>query len=236
MTHRPHDQTPDPHDRDDDSEDFIVLGHSRVPRCTARTTRGTRCGKPALKGQRVCNFHGGNAPQARAAAARKIAAMEAEREAERAVVKFGLKRDVSPSQALLDELQWTAGNVEYFRAKAQEVGDDRLVMGVTKVVDDAMRGRVQTLEARPSVWYDLWMREREHLVKVAAAAARAGVEQRRIELAESTGLLVSDVVRRILDAFLTALLERGIDVRDWWDDEARQIVPREFRAIEAVTL
>lgn len=204
-----------------------------APRCTA-TAKGTgkRCAAPRMLGQNVCRTHGGGAPQSRKKAQERLA----EAEASKAVERFALRRSVSPSEALLEELQWTAGNVEYFRQKVQELGEERLVSGVTKIVDDPRLGRRQTVESKPSVWYELWMREREHLVKVAAHAARAGVEQRRIELAEQTGLLVATVVRRILDALLGALLARGIDVREVWDDEVRTIVPREFRAIEAATI
>lgn len=207
----------------------------QLPACHATNRRGEPCGNPAMRGQKVCRIHGGKQPAAMAKAAQRVAEAEAVRQAELAVTRFGLKRDVSPSQALLDELQYTAGNVEYFRSKVQAESDERLVMGVARVVN-GQRGQETTLEAKPSVWYELWMRERDHLVKVAAAAARAGVEQRRIELAEQTGLLVATVVRRILDGMLGALVARGVDVRDVWDDEVRVIVPREFRAIEAVTV
>lgn len=220
--------------QDQPTDDYLTLNGHKVPRCAANNQRGTRCGKPALRGQKVCDYHGGNSPQAKAAAKRRIEMAEAEKVAAKEVVRFGLKRDVSPSQALLDELQWTAGNVEYFRLKAAEVGEERLVMGLSRVVDNPTHGQIKTLEAKPSVWYELWMREREHLVKVAAAAARAGVEQRRIELAESQGMLVADVVRRILDSLLGVLLASGFDLREVWDQNVREIVPREFRAIEAV--
>lgn len=232
-------QPPQPDRYPKDDPNVINWNGRQFPRCTATNRQGERCKKPALREQTVCGFHGGNNPSAREKAARKVALKEAEakmeQERRRAVERFGLKRDVSPSQALLDELQWTAGNVEYFRLKMQELGDDRLVMGLTKVTDDPEKGQRKTLEAKPSVWYELWMRERAHLVKVAAAAARAGVEQRRIELAEQTGLLFASVVRRVLDSVLQVLLERGHDVREFWDDEVRVIVPREFRAIDAVT-
>lgn len=191
-----------------------------------------------MKGQEVCAFHGGSSPQARAKAAERIAAEEARVGAEAAVAMFGLRSDVSPSQALIDELQWTAAHVAYLRSKVIAAGEERLVMGVSKVVNDGGTdekpgNKTTTIQAGPSVWYQLWIREREHLVKVAAAAVKAGIEQRRIELAEQQAFLVAGVVRRILDGMLGALLEKGFDVRDFWDVWAREIVPREFRALEA---
>jgi len=208
--------------------DLTPLGKKR---CTSKNREGLRCGKPSLKGQDVCDFHGGNTPQAKAAAQRRLDAVEAAKQVER----FSLRRtDITPSAALLEELQWTAGNVEYFRQKANEVGDQTFVLAATKIVEGP-HGRTRTVEERPSIWYELWMREREHLVKVASACVKAGVEQRRIELAEQQGLFVANVVRRILDAMLSALLSAGVDVVKQWDTLTQEIVPREFRAIEAAT-
>lgn len=200
-----------------------------APRCKAMNRSGGRCKKPALKGQEVCDYHGGNTPQARAAAQRRLEAREAEKAVERFAVKVP---NVTPSEALLEELQWTVGNVAYFRSKVQDLDEQSLVMGVSKVVQDT-RGRSSTAEAKPSVWYEMWMRERDHLVKVAAACVKAGVDQRRIELAEQEGLLVAGVVGRILDSMFAALMERGVDTAQHWDDLTRTIVPREFRAIDS---
>lgn len=57
-----------------------------------------------------------------------------------------------------------------------------------------------TEKADPSVWYQLYLKEREHLAKVCALALRAGIEERKVKLAESQGLLVADAIRRILGA------------------------------------
>ena len=52
--------------------------------------------------------------------------------------------------------------------------------------------------AGPSIWPDLYDRERKHLVAVATAAIRADVEERRVRLAESQGELVAQAIRAIL--------------------------------------
>ncbi len=221
-------RTPGPHDPSWIPPEDRHPGGGRRCKAKAKGT-GDRCGKRAMEGQEVCGTHGGRQPAAMAKARERVA----EREAAAAVVKFGLQVDVSPSEALLTELRWTAGHVEYLRAKVQALSDQALVQGVTKVVDDPTKGRVQTVEAQESIWYSLYLKERKHLVEVAAAAVRAGVEQRRIEIAEQQGLMVAGVVGRILDAMLTALLERGLDPRAFWDSLTGEIVPREFRALEA---
>ena len=187
-------------------------------KATAKGT-GQRCQAWAMAGAEVCRVHGGRAPQVKAAAARRLAAQAAEQ----AVRTLGLAVDISPTEALLEEVRWTAGHVAWLRGKVQELaeepthrhvtfdGEDEdlletpgqrgaLVWGTTKVKtggDDA--GTTQ--EAKPSLWYELYARERTHLIKVCDAAIRAGVEERRVRLAEQQGDLLAFAIRRILEAF-----------------------------------
>jgi len=207
------------------------------PSCTGHSKRrgGAPCPQAPVHGLKVCRSHGGATKRARAAGARAVA----EQAAERAVATLGLAVDVSPTEALLEEVRWTAGHVQWLRGKVAELdesafrvdedgdpiaGDGRhsLVWGTTKVKsggDDA--GTTQ--EAKPSIWYTLYAREREHLVTVCAAAIKAGVEERRVRLAEQQGDLVATVIRRILDALtLTPAQLELVPV----------VVPRELRAIQ----
>ena len=187
-------------------------------KATAKGT-GQRCQAWAMAGSEVCRVHGGRAPQVKAAAARRLA----EQAAERAVRTLGLPVDISPTEALLEEVRWTAGHVAWLRSRVQELaeepthrhvsfdGEDEdlletpgqrgaLTWGTTKVKtggDDA--GTTQ--EAKPSVWYELYARERAHLIRVCSEAIRAGVEERRVRLAEQQGDLLALAIRRILEAF-----------------------------------
>ena len=188
-------------------------------KCKARKQDGTQCGAWPIRGAEVCRVHGGRAPQVKAAAARRLAAQAAEQ----AVRTLGLAVDVSPTEALLEEVRWTAGHVAWLRSRVQELaeepthrrvsfdGEDEdlletpgqrgaLTWGTTKVKtggDDA--GTTQ--EAKPSLWYELYARERAHLIRVCSEAIRAGVEERRVRLAEQQGDLLALAIRRILEAF-----------------------------------
>ena len=188
-------------------------------KCKARKQDGTRCGAWPIRGAEVCRVHGGRAPQVKAAAARRLA----EQAAQQAVRTLGLPVDISPTEALLEEVRWTAGHVAWLRSRVQELaeepthrrvsfdGEDEdlletpgqrgaLTWGTTKVKtggDDA--GTTQ--EAKPSIWYELYARKRTHLIKVCDAAIRAGVEERRVRLAEQQGDLLALAIRRILEAF-----------------------------------
>lgn len=164
-------------------------------KATAKGT-GQRCQAWAMAGSEVCRVHGGRAPQVKAAAARRLA----EQAAQQAVRTLGLPVDISPTEALLEEVRWTAGHVAWLRDRVQELESGDMSWGTTKVKtggDDA--GTTQ--EAKPSVWYELYTRERAHLIKVCDAAIRAGVEERRVRLAEQQGDLLALAIRQILDAF-----------------------------------
>jgi hypothetical protein len=136
--------------------------------------------------------------------------------------------DVDPAKALLDEIAVTYGHVQWLRGKVQELGADELVWGRTQT-DQGIgpQGPVDTTteKSAPNVWYQLYMTEREHLVKVSAAALRAGIEERRIKIAEDQGTLVASVLQRILAAL-------NLSPEQW--AEVPTIVPRELRALTAL--
>lgn len=191
---------------------------------------GRQCvgkGRPhlAMIGQTVCGIHGGKNPRNFAAAARRIS----EAKAAKLVTTYGLKIETTATDALLEEVQWTSGHVAWLRERVQEIAegtllDDEespLVWGVTRKKTGG-EDRGITEEAAPSIWLKLYQQERAHLVKVCTEAIRAGIEERRVKLAEQQGALVAKAINAILND-LNLTPEQAAKVPD--------IVPRHLRAL-----
>ncbi|NUS54724.1 MAG: hypothetical protein HOV66_07660 [Streptomycetaceae bacterium] len=166
-------------------------------------------------------MHGGAAPQAIEAASRR----RAERQALLAVETFGLPREIDPHTALLEELHRTAGAVEWLGAVVADLQRGDVVWGMTQEkVGGEDAGT--TWESGVNTWVQLWQAERKHLVDVSKACASAGIEERRIRLAESQGQLLAGVVRAVLDRLGLSEEQRVL---------AGVVVPEEFRRLAAAS-
>lgn len=207
-------------------EGFEEFRKNGSRRCWGRSKRsaGKQCPNPAMNGQNVCRSHGGNAPQALRAAERRVT----EEKARTLVATYGLKIETTPTEALLDEVQWTAGHVHWLRERVQEIeagaepgSENALIWGITKKKSGGDDHGV-TEEAVPNVFLKLYQQERTHLAKICSDAIRAGIEERRVQLAEREGALVAQVIRAIL-AELQLTPEQLALVPD--------IVPRHLRAL-----
>jgi len=182
-------------------------GHRRYESFGVPFPDGPRpCRHSPMKGQRVCYHHGGAAPQNRRAAKQRVA----EEEATKVMRRFGEPINTTPTEALLETVRWTAGYVAWLRDKVAAVeSDDALIWGVTKETEgdisvgygptahlDRAEGVVR--EAKPNAWLTLLGEWHDRLVRICAEAIRAGIEERRVRLAEQQGALVADVIKAIL--------------------------------------
>ncbi|WP_091320205.1 hypothetical protein [Geodermatophilus ruber] len=167
---------------------------------------GEQCKRAPIVGGMVCSMHGGKAPRVRAEAERR----ERQATLHAAAVTYGLPVEVSPTQALVDEIQWTAGHVAWLRERIQELKQQELTWGRTEYREGAgEKGQEwKSVErAGANVLLDLYERERKHLVAVMTAALSAGIEERRVRLAQEQGRLVADALRG-------ALTDLGHDLTD----------------------
>jgi len=173
-------------------------GEAHGAMCGGKNRKGAPCGNSAgyktdHPGAGNCHFHGGSSPNGRKHAM--------EEQARKAVETYGLPRDISPTDALLEEVRYSAGHVAWLRAKVSELEAADLVWGVTEEVDRSateFAGIDTTRSATVNMWLDLYHRERKHLLDLVKTAISVGIEERRVRLAEAQGSLMNDVIRRIL--------------------------------------
>lgn len=120
------------------------------------------------------------------------------------MVTYGVPIEIDPADALLNEVQRTYGHVWYLLAKVQEQDPDALVWGLATETDKGATefpGVDRTYAAKPNAWLELYERERQRLVAVCTAALKAGVEERRVRLAEAQQQQTAEFMRRVVAAF-----------------------------------
>ena len=157
-----------------------------------RSASGEPCGNHPIPGGTVCRYHGGRAPQVQAAAARRLALEGVSREAGR----LGLVLDVDPLDALVESVHEAAANVAVLRLELAELRVQVSADGAI-AVPDPKTGR---FEARVHVLVALYNDERDRMVRYAKLCLDAGVDERRVRLAEAQGQLLARVVQAAVDA------------------------------------
>ena len=191
-------------------------------RCTAKAkSSGKRCKKAAVLGGTVCESHG--AGKRGTKQREHFDRRHKKQKAAQAVATYGLPREVDPHDALLEEVHRTAGHVAWLGDIVSELDRGALVWGITEQVQkDATEfpGTDVKAQAAPNVWLELYHRERQHLVKVAKAAIDAGIDERRVRLAEEQGRVIVDVLK-------ATLADLGVDVTP----EVASTVGRHLRAV-----
>lgn len=193
-------------------------GHAKIRDDDGRIIGSRPCSRAPMNGQTKCQSHGGRSPQAKAAGQRR----QAEARAAAVLRRFGEPIDTTPTEALLDAVKWTAGYVAWLREKVAKVeSDEQLVWGTTREKtggDDWGR----TDEAKPNAWLALLGEWHDRLVRICAEAIKAGIEERRVRLAEQQGQLVADVIRTILGRLNLTPEQASI---------AGEVVPLELRRL-----
>lgn len=193
----------------------VCVGHSR-------SRDYAPCTHPPRAGAYACRFHGGATPAAKTKAAQRVA----QAEAERSVALFAARRDIAPADALLDLVHWTAGEVDYWRQRVRQLAQDDESALTWGVVREKSGGgdHGTTQEARPNVAYVMLERASDRLAQYAAAALKAGVDERRVRLAESQGALVAEVIRGVLEDLQLSPAQELL---------VGEVVPRRLRALAA---
>lgn len=183
--------------------------------CDAKTRKGGRCTQVAGYGTEhlgygPCKFHGGSTPNHTRAA--QVA------QAQDAATNLGIPVEMDPGEALWRELWECIGNVQFYRTQVQklptdpeqdelvkELGEDGTANYHWKRGEPGKVGRVYhvsgipTGEAKPHVWVVLYNQERDRLRQVCSEMIKAGVEQRRLEIAERDAEILFQAQMRALE-------------------------------------
>jgi hypothetical protein len=129
--------------------------------------------------------------------------------------------DTDPAEILLQEIRRTAGHIEWLRSQIQLSDPDTFVRSLWLVRRQS--GYVNPNEIDLSafsdagaLWVDLYLQERRHLAAICRTALAAGIEERRVRLAERQAENLGRAVRGML-------YDLGLDPEA---DEVRSIVYR----------
>ena len=183
-----------------------------MAQCKARSKRsGKQCRREAAPGATVCASHGASAPQVRAAAQRRLIAMEAATQ----VQAWGGRLDVTPPEALMELVQTKAAEVAYWQWRVSDLTEDgRAGLLVTKTEEGyTADGDIDTTtrQAAPHVYLTLLHKAQDQLAMYAAAAIKAGVDQRMVELATMQAAWQLPLLLRVVEL---ARADPGMSDRD----------------------
>lgn len=162
------------------------LNPSRRCIATARRT-GEQCKQAAILGGNVCQKHGGSAPQVRRAADRR----RAEAEALELGTRLALGREIHPLQALLDAVSTAAAMREVLERLVSELGGEGGAQ---------LAGRNHLGDGAPHVYVVMLRDWTKTSIQASKAALDAGVDERRVRLAEVEGRDLASVVQAAVDA------------------------------------
>ncbi len=190
------------------------------------------------KGVGPCKAHGGSFPTVERHAERLLADQAAVRQ----LAQFGMATtEADPETVLLDLVSEAAGNVMWLGNQVNALAEEREEASGTarwakttgyakgarlfgaKVAVDA-QGNEHEIGEEERAMVRLYGQWADRLAKYAKAALDAGIEKRRVEMAERQGETIVVVVNNVL-------VQLGLD--DSMIEKARVLVAEQFRALES---
>jgi len=184
--------------------------------CGAKTKTGT-CKNVAGKGTKHlrvgrCSRHAGATANHEKAASVELARIECE--------TLGIPVETTPADALLEEVAEAKGNVTFYRRLIQELpthpepdvfvvedGEGYWQRGATGIYGPTYHvSGIPTGEAKAHILVQLYNDERKRLRDASEGALKAGVEERRVRIAEADA-------ERIMDALVGAAIAMGLGDR-----------------------
>lgn len=145
-----------------------------------------------------CSLHGGNTPTLRTSAGKWVGGEIIHRMT--TAYGYGAPADVTPVDALLGEVQRGAGHVAWLGER----------IGIMELFEPGEDGKPKVLTPSQHELIDLYHKERQQLVKTAKMALDAGVNERRVRLAEMQGTLMLQAINTVLDGLQLTVDQRRL--------------------------
>ncbi|TDP78321.1 hypothetical protein DEU31_1772 [Brachybacterium sp. AG952] len=155
-------------------------------RCTATNRAGEQCGRPPMRGGKVCASHGGKSPRVLAASRRRLAEQEATRE----VARLSGARDPLTLTDVYREMLNTAGLAVAWR--------DVLEQRVSALDEYAGMNGIGSEQVRADV--ALFERAMDRTAKVLELIARLDLDTRMTQISAQQGEQVARALRAGMDA------------------------------------
>ncbi len=117
-------------------------------------------------------------------------------------MNLGEPHPVDPAEALLRLIAWKYGEVQWLRAKVAVLEPETIAWGLSEHKEGfGPDGPVnlETTKAGPDVLWTMLREAEDQLADYASKALRAGVEERRVRIAEAQGEMVSFALGRIFE-------------------------------------
>lgn len=173
-----------------------------------------------------CKLHTGQMPTGKKVAARERAE-EAVEDYKRRMTFYGEKVEISPEEALLEEVQRAVGVVRWIEAKlgqwGGEHGDrwDASETGLPPMLESYESIRSVTIsDTEYAAWLRQYTMERQHLARSAKMCIDAGIAKQVVQIYQRQADVMHMVIRR-------TLVELGVGE----DDRLPTILPRVIREI-----
>jgi len=156
--------------------------------CTSQTTAGKRCKAWAIQPMNVCYSHGAGGNMELHLQSKALHSARA------MMLTYGGRQEGDPGEILLEEIARTNGHVLWLEGQVTSRTPRDLAANwwLFKRSTDAHVRWDETAEANADesfggVWLELYMKERTHLHALCKTALSAGIEERRVRLAEAQG-------------------------------------------------
>lgn len=181
--------------------------------CTGTSKQAKRrCRLRPIPGGTVCAWHGGKAPQVKAAAERRLLAQQITKDAEATLAHEGITAIEDP----LGELgKLASASTAMMQALGARVNDLTALEHFGSEYSPTLKAEVQ-----------LYERAMDRTHRLLDSLVKHGYAERQVTIAENEAMLVAGVIRRVL---------AGLGLTTAQRDQAQVLLAEEFRALEGAT-